>query len=118
MASSSTETPPKSFEIISEDETDPKKIAIEATDYIFDMAKEDSCKFIEDDPDLTTMSLAQKKFVVKLMSDRIVDKYMLRFKREIYKKMMDEKKAETDLSECVCPEKNEETNEERNDKKE
>ena len=118
MASSSTETPPKSFEIISEDETDPKKIAIEATDYIFDMAKEDSCKFIEDDPDLNTMSLAQKKFVVKLMSDRIVDKYMLRFKREIYKKMMDEKKAEIDLSECVCPEKNEETNEERNDKKE
>lgn len=31
---------------------------------------------------------------------------------------MDEKKAEIDLSECVCPEKNEETNEERNDKKE
>lgn len=32
--------------------------------------------------------------------------------------MKDEKKAEIDLSECVYPEKNEETNEERNDKKE
>ena len=54
----------------------------------------------------------KKKIVIKLMCDRIVDKYMLRFKRELYKNMENEKAAEDktihiDLS-CNCDEKNKE----------
>ena len=47
------ESPPKSFEVIQEDELDPTKIAEAATDFMFEMAtKEESIKFIEEDRDL------------------------------------------------------------------
>lgn len=112
MACSSTETPPKSFQVIPEDETDPEKIATLTTDFMFELAREESIAFIEEDDDLKTMIDEQKKIVIKLMCDRIVDKYMLRFKRELYKNMENEKAAEDktihiDLS-CNCDEKNKE----------
>ena len=72
------EPPPKSFEVIQEDELDPAKIAEAATDFMFEMAKEESIKFIED-KDLSSMTDQQKKIVVKLMCDRIVKKYMQKF---------------------------------------
>lgn len=76
---SSIEPPPKSFEVIQEDEPDPAKIAEAATDFMFEMAKEESIKFIEEDKDLSSMTDQQKKIVVKLMCDRIVEKYMQKF---------------------------------------
>lgn len=97
MSCSSSENPPKSFEVIPEDETDPEKIAVAATDFMFEMAKEESLKFIEEDKDLCTMTEAPKKFVIKLMCDRIVDKYMIRFKRELYQKLKKEKATEIDF---------------------
>ena len=102
MVSSSTETPPNSFEVIPEDETDPERIVEAATDFVLEMARDESVKLIEEDKDLTTMTDAQKKIVTKLMCDRIVDKYMLRFKRELYKKMKTEKATETIYVDLSC----------------
>ena len=65
MVSSSTETPPKSFEVIPEDETDPERIAEAATDFVLEMARDESVKLIEEDKDLTTMTDAQKEIVTK-----------------------------------------------------
>ena len=99
---SPTESPPKSFEVIQEDETDPAKIAEAATDFMFKMAKEESIKLIEEDRDLSSMTDQQKNFFVKLMCDRVVEKYMQKFKRELYRKVKSEKVSESDFELCKC----------------
>ena len=96
------ESPPKSFEVIQEDETDPAKIAEAATDFMFEMAKEESIKLIEEDRDLSSMTDQQKKIFVKLMCDRVVEKYMQKFKRELHRKVKSEKVSESDFELCKC----------------
>ena len=48
------------------------------------------------------MTDQQKKFVVKLMCDRIVEKYMQKFNRELYRKVKSKKVSESDFELCKC----------------
>ena len=63
MASGS-EQPPKQFKIdIDDDETDPDKIACEATHFLFEMATEQANNFINRNDDLKNLEERQKNFI-------------------------------------------------------
>ena len=50
-------------------------MAKSTAEYIYDIAVEGSLRFIEQDPDLAAMTVKQKRFVLRLMTDRVVDRF-------------------------------------------
>ena len=50
-------------------------MAKSTAEYIYDIAVEESLRFIEQDPDLAAMTVKQKRFVLRLMTDRVVDRF-------------------------------------------
>ena len=50
-------------------------MAKSTAEYIYDIAVEESLMFIEQDPDLAAMTVKQKRFVLRLMTDRVVDRF-------------------------------------------
>ena len=68
-------------------------------DFIQDVAKEESLRFIEEDPELNSMAERQKKFMIRLMTDRVVD----RFFAELSKKIDNAPKAVWKLKYVLSP---------------
>ena len=56
------------------------------TDYIYDVALEESSRFIREDADLNAMTDKQKRFVLRLMTDRVVDRFFEDFEKKKKKK--------------------------------
>ena len=50
-------------------------MAKSTAEYSYDIAVEESLMFIEQDPDLAAMTVKQKRFVLRLMTDRVVDRF-------------------------------------------
>ena len=50
-------------------------MAKSTAEYIYDIAVEESLMFIEQDPDLAAMIVKQKRFVLRLMTDWVVDRF-------------------------------------------
>ena len=70
----------QTLDVIREYENNTERNAEATTDVMFEMAKEDVIRIIEKNKDLTTMTDLQKTFVIKLMCERIFDKYMLQLR--------------------------------------
>ena len=54
-----------------------------SADFIQDVAKEEPLRFIEEDSESNSMTERLKKFMIRLMTDRVVD----RFFAELFKKI-------------------------------
>ena len=75
----------KSYKTIQDDEKDPDKLAKASADFIHDVAFEESLRFIREDPELNSMTERQKKFVLRLMTDRVVDRFIADFEKKVNK---------------------------------
>ena len=73
-------------ENIDENEKDPSKLAKATTDYIYDVALEKAIRFIREDADLNAMTDKQKRFVLRLMTDRVVERFFEDFEKKWDKK--------------------------------
>ena len=68
-----------------------------SADFIQD--KEESLRFIEEEPELNSMTKRQKKFMIRLMTDRVVDRYFA----ELSKKIDNAPKASVKTEICLSP---------------
>ena len=54
-----------------------------SANFIQDVAKEESLRFIEEEPELNSMTERQKKFIIRLMTDRVVDRFFSELSKKI-----------------------------------
>ena len=56
-------------------------------EYIYDISVKESLRFIEQDPDLDAITVKTKRFFLRLMTDRVVDRFFNDFENKFGKEV-------------------------------